>query len=819
MTSLRALAQEQIARLHRECIDAPERVREILREARAGNARLHAGVSRTAAARWCDIVKIGAERMRLASRAFTPVASRHYYFTLLLGAEEYFFGSRLHRIEEGGFLEFDLPTAIYRVERREAQRVAPTRLGLAPEALLLLEGAPRAAVVDVSRGGLGQRLPHERAGALPESVRRELGGGAGARSRLYAEIRNIREEGGSAARLGLLTSQVPSRPDALRERREPLHEGDGGWKKFAVASQVAATAVDRAWRRLRPERVRRTSHVAEVVRFENQLGQEIVGLVHGAGDPRGAPAVVIPPAWGKTKETLLPLALAMTETCAQQGLPITVLRYDGTHRRGESHLDPECRTPGEEYKRFRFSQAVRDLRCAMRFVREDPRFQAPRVVVVSFSLSAVEARRAVAEAPDEVAGWIPVVGMVDLQSGLRAVSGGVDYAEGILKGVHFGRHELVGVLADMDFTGRDALEAGLVFKEDARRDMARIHAPVTWVHGEHDAWMEVDRVRELLAAGSATNRRLVQVPTGHQLRTSREALCTFELVASEAVRMLWGRQVAGRTPALRAIDRARAFEAGRRRQAGVPVRMREFWADYLLGRQRLVGMDLLTSTSTYRELMQMQVAGLRLDASSRVLDLGSGTGGLLRELGEGDLRPARVLALDLVRDALHRSRGRFGGALPATFVQADFDPGGRLPCASASMDAALASLLVSYVRDPLALLRDLRRVVRPGGRVVVSSLRRDADISSIYAEGVAELVAAGAEQALVAEGVSFAELQRSFLNEAARLVDLEEQGLFRFYDRVELASLMRRAGFRVVSVEEGLGRPPQALVVIAERGF
>ena len=70
--------------------------------------------------------------------------------------------------------------------------------------------------------------------------------------------------------------------------------------------------------------------------------------------------MVIPPAWGRTKETLLPLAATIVETFRRAGQPVRVVRFDGTHRRGESHVDPELRTPGEEYLHFTFSQAVRE---------------------------------------------------------------------------------------------------------------------------------------------------------------------------------------------------------------------------------------------------------------------------------------------------------------------------------------------------------------------------------------------------------------------------------------------------------------------------
>lgn len=811
MTSLSTLAQEQISRLHRQCIDECPAVVRILELAFETGVPLRAGVSSAATVRSCRIASIGADHLSLTSTDFLPVQGRQYYFTLALEGDDYFFGTVLRGVS-GTILEFDLPAALYRVERREAPRVQPSALGLDPKPRILLDPPPQVRLQDVSRGGLGLEVVGYVQGELPREFQIELATHSGQCTRLYAEIKNVRT-GTRSARLGLSVSAVPNSARAVSESGHSMFNRGAGWYRVALAGQAAAAGADRVWRRVNF----RSTSKPRVVKFRNQLDQEIVGLINSTGDRPGAPAVVIPPAWGKTKETLLPLALTIVETCMHSGLPITVLRFDGTNRRGESYIDPECTSPGDEYLHFRFSQAVQDIKAAIRFLRSDASFRAPSCVIISFSLSAVEARRAVAEAvAGELVGWIPVVGMVDLQSGLRSVSGGVDYAEGILKGIEFGRHELVSVLADMDFTGRDALAADLVFKEDARRDMARIEVPITWVHGEHDGWIDPERVKEVLAAGTASNRRFVEVPTGHQLRSSREALQTFRFVAGETVKMAWKRQVVPRCPPLRAIDRVREAEARRRKQPP-KAELRSFWADYLLGRQRVLGMELLTSTSTYRDLMRHQVEALRIGRFTTVLDLGSGTGGFLRELRELSVRPRHVLLMDLVPGALRRSRADYTVGAAISFVQVDFDECSAVPCRTASVDAALASLLLSYVKDPSALLAELHRVLRAGGRIAVSSLRQDADISSIYSEGVAELVAAGADDVMVTEGLSFSEVQRSFLNEAARLLELEEQGFFHFYDEDELAALVSNAGFRVLSTTKGLGTPPQATVVLAER--
>ena len=135
--------------------------------------------------------------------------------------------------------------------------------------------------------------------------------------------------------------------------------------------------------------------------------------------------------------------------------------------------------------------------------------------------------------------------MADLQSALKTISGGIDYGNGLLQGVRFGKHELVGVVADMDHTGLDAIRNGIGFLEDARREMSRIEIPITWIHGRYDAWMDLDRVVESMSCGRTDNRRIIEVPTGHQLRSGQKALETFQLIAEEVSEMALGLGSAG----------------------------------------------------------------------------------------------------------------------------------------------------------------------------------------------------------------------------------------------------------------------------------
>jgi hypothetical protein len=65
--------------------------------------------------------------------------------------------------------------------------------------------------------------------------------------------------------------------------------------------------------------------------------------------------------------------------------------------------------------------------------------------------------------------------------------------------------------------------------------------------------------------------------------------------------------------------------------------------------------------------------------------------------------------------------------------------------------------------------------------------------------------------------VDLEQASRDFLNDAAKLLDLEEDGLFQFRDASELASLLRGAGFNVEKIWSAFGDPPQAVVVSARK--
>jgi SAM-dependent methyltransferase len=95
----------------------------------------------------------------------------------------------------------------------------------------------------------------------------------------------------------------------------------------------------------------------------------------------------------------------------------------------------------------------------------------------------------------------------------------------------------------------------------------------------------------------------------------------------------------------------------------------------------------------------------------RALDLGCGDGRLSAELAAGEL-----VGADTSRVALDRARGRLPGARLVLV-----EPDSPLPIADSEYDLVLCTDTIEHVRDVQLLLSEARRVLRPGGRLAVST--------------------------------------------------------------------------------------------------
>lgn len=813
MSATAAIEEGELRRLHPDSVTEPERVRALLERARLEAIPLRFGIHLRAPEGEGRIEALEPETLRVAVRGTPPPRGRMLLLSVTVDGIPLFFAAPCREVTlpepdaaegseaEPARIELGVPAVLYRTERRDRPRERPEAGTRWPRRVALETGeglAGEARVEDASVDGLGLELPRSLAPSSEEPVRVRLLDGEAPGAERHGWVRSVRPSDRKRdwVRLGLsVTRARPSAPPPL----EPLR-----------APGAAAGAA----RRLPPPRV---------VEHRNARGEPLRGLLDVCGDPRGGTAVVVPPYWGRTKETVLPLAATLVESFRRAGEPLAVLRYDGIRRRGESYKDPGCRERGRETVANTMSQNVEDLETALDFLERSPDLRPARVVLLSFSFVAIHVRHLLARRrPARVAGWISLAGATDLQDLFRSVSAGVDYVGGVEKGLRFGERPVLGVLLDVDRFIGEAIDSGQAFLEDARRDMERIDVPLVWFSGAHDAWVDRERVRHLLGFGETAQRRLVDMPTGHILRTSETALAVFREVAREVALMGPGRAIEPVSPDAETLEARRAAEAGRLRDPDVDLQA--FWRDYLLGRDGTLGFELMASTSQYQEALRLQTEGLALRGGERVADLGAGTGAFPAHLAsrpEG--APAvEVHEVDFVGAALARARRALEplpGVPPLRYLRCDLGvrEGIGLPLRSGSYDRVLASFLVNYLRDPRGFLQECGRLLRPGGRLVLSSLRRDADVSKAFHDWARELQDGRARHRFGEEGERvLVPSLRGLLDDISRLVELEDAGHFHFWSDAEIRRLCEEAGFRVLSAEPALGNPPQAVVLVAE---
>jgi ubiquinone/menaquinone biosynthesis C-methylase UbiE len=114
--------------------------------------------------------------------------------------------------------------------------------------------------------------------------------------------------------------------------------------------------------------------------------------------------------------------------------------------------------------------------------------------------------------------------------------------------------------------------------------------------------------------------------------------------------------------------------------------------------------------SSVRETM----ARLALSPGERVLEVGCGTGALLEQV-VARCPECRVTGVDPVPEMLAMARKRLPAAVDLREAWAE-----KLPFADAAFDVVLSCNMFHYIRKPQEALAEMRRVLRPGGRLVIT---------------------------------------------------------------------------------------------------
>jgi ubiquinone/menaquinone biosynthesis C-methylase UbiE len=138
---------------------------------------------------------------------------------------------------------------------------------------------------------------------------------------------------------------------------------------------------------------------------------------------------------------------------------------------------------------------------------------------------------------------------------------------------------------------------------------------------------------------------------------------------------------------------------------------------------------------------------LEIEASDNVLEIGFGPGVTIARLAR--LVPAgRIAGIDPSQEMLEQARRRNASAIRSAHVDLKRGVAEELPFDANSFDRALAINSMQVWTDPVAGLREMRRVVKPSGRVALGFTAH----SGQRKEGLSDmLLAAGWPHPQVAE--------------------------------------------------------------------
>jgi SAM-dependent methyltransferase len=183
-----------------------------------------------------------------------------------------------------------------------------------------------------------------------------------------------------------------------------------------------------------------------------------------------------------------------------------------------------------------------------------------------------------------------------------------------------------------------------------------------------------------------------------------------------------------------------------------------------------------------------------------VLDLGSG-GGIdvflaARLVGPG----GHVIGVDMTPAMLERARrnAEKGGYANVEFREGRLE---RLPVEDASIDAVTSNCVINLVPDKAEVFREIARVLKPGGRMVISDVVLDGPLPAAIERDVLAYV--GCIAGAARREVYFGQLQAAGLGDVAVLSDVDSLQQWTDAAPEEARALAERTG---VKPEEVLGK-------------
>jgi demethylmenaquinone methyltransferase/2-methoxy-6-polyprenyl-1,4-benzoquinol methylase len=156
-------------------------------------------------------------------------------------------------------------------------------------------------------------------------------------------------------------------------------------------------------------------------------------------------------------------------------------------------------------------------------------------------------------------------------------------------------------------------------------------------------------------------------------------------------------------------------------------------------------MNRLMTAGLDRRWRDFAARRLALGSGELTLDLGTGTGDLAIAVARRSPADARIIGVDFTPEMLARGREKLAQLGLADRVELRAGDGARLEFPDDTFDACCSAFVVRNLANLPASLAEMRRVVKPGGRVVCLEISHPRNrlfgaLFRLYFEGIVPLL-------------------------------------------------------------------------------